>query len=174
MMVSVFLYSPACPENIQSNGLHYCGKSHSLHAAHPEMFHSGAAIEFGHGGLNPGSVPIFISELGAVLIPSSYGDADIFAAVAVIASLLAFAHRTTVEIFALTAGCRGKNSAESLLGFLHLLRGTALGTGDNPAIGIKRKVTELQFFLITRHNWRNDSDIMLIPGLFTIAVTAVQ
>ncbi len=138
------------------------------------MFHSGAAIEFGHGGLNPGSVSIFISELGAVLIPSPYGDADIFPSVAVIASLLAFTHRTTVEIFALTACCRGKNSAKSLLGFLHLLRGSTFRTGDNLAIGIKRKVTELHFFLIARHNWRNDGDIMLIPGLFTIAVTAVQ
>ena len=146
MVASVVLYSPACPENIQSNGLHYCGKSHSLHAAHPEMFHSGAAIEFGHGGLNPSSVPIFISELGAVLIPSSYGDADIFPAVAVIASLLAFAHRTTVEIFALTAGCRGKNSAESLLGFLHLLRSTPLGQETIRPLLLNEKSLSCSFF----------------------------
>ncbi len=68
---------PARPEYIQTNSLHDGGKPHSFHATNAQMFDTGSPVEFRHGRLDPGPVPIFVPELGAVFFLPSPGQTDI-------------------------------------------------------------------------------------------------
>jgi hypothetical protein len=53
---------PTGPQYIQADGLHEGGKPHCFHAPNAEMLDTGAPVEFRHGRLDTGPVPILFPE----------------------------------------------------------------------------------------------------------------
>ena len=98
----------ARPQYVQADGLHDGGEPHGFHAAHSKMFDTGSPIEFRHGRLDPGPIPIFFSEGRAVLLLSSTGQTDILVGVAVVAGLFPAGDGTLVKHGAGKAGSMGE------------------------------------------------------------------
>jgi len=102
---------PACPQYIQTNGLHDGGKPHCFHAANTEMLDTGAPVEFRHGRLDTGPVPILVPEHQAAFLPPSTGQSDIFVGVPKITGLFPLGDGTLVKRGALNAGSHREGRA---------------------------------------------------------------
>ena len=102
---------PAGPQYVQADGLHEGGKPHCFHATNPEMFDTGAPVEFRHGRLNAGPVPVLLPELRAFFFLSPSGQADILVGVAVVIALFSDGDGAPVKRGAVLTNSDGEECA---------------------------------------------------------------
>ena len=102
---------PTGPQYVQTDGLHEGGKAHCFHASNPEMFDTSAPVEFRHGRLDAGPVPVLLPELRTFFFLSSTGQADILVGVPVVTALFPHGDGTLVKRGAVLAGSDGEDRA---------------------------------------------------------------
>ena len=63
------------------------------------MFYPGSAVEFRHGGLDPGAIAISIFEIQTFFVAFTFRKVDVIGGITIIASLAPFLDRARIEIF---------------------------------------------------------------------------
>ena len=138
------------------------------------MLDTGSPVEFRHGRLDPGPVPILLPERRGVLMLPTTSKTDILVGVSVVTGLFSFDDGTLVECRAFETGAWQKSGTVARCRLFDLFRCHAVRAGKDFALRIKGEIAKMPLLLIPRHGWRYHRDLMILQRCLAIAVAAVQ